>query len=94
MRVELIGIRGYNYVNKDGQRKEGTILIVKSTGALCDDDNAGNYTYGFITDNIFVPRTVSLDKDKLIEALGQQVELVYERGLGDRYERLTEVKLL
>lgn len=94
MRVELIGIKGYNYINKEGQRKEGLILIVKSTGSLCDDDNEGNYTYGFITDNIFIPRNVSVDKEALIAALGQKIELVYERGLGDRYERLTEIKFL
>lgn len=94
MKVKLIGIKGYDYLNKTGERKKGLCLVVESLDSLCNDDNKGNFVYGFITDTIFVPRTVSIDKDKLIEALGQQVELVYERGLGDRYERLTEVKLL
>ena len=93
MKVFVLGVTGYNYV-KDGSRKQGMSLHVCTTDVMSDSDGNGNFKCGQLTDKVFIPRTVSMDANDLINLVGKEVELVYERQLGERYERLTAIKPL
>lgn len=93
MKVKVLAVTGYNYL-KNGERKEGMSLHVCTIDQLSESDGNGNFKYGNIVDSIFIPRTFKLDPNELIDFVGKEVELVYERQLGSRFDRLADIKLL
>lgn len=94
MKVKLLGIKGYNYT-KDGVQKTGITLAVQSTELLAEDDGNGNFSFGYWVDTVFLPRllTTKISASDLQQYLGRDIELIYEKRLGDRYERLTDIKI-
>lgn len=93
MKVLVLAVTGYNFV-KDGNRKQGMSLHVCVTQDLNESDGQGNFKFGRICDSVFVPRTFPLDANDLINLVGKEVELVYERQLGSKFDRLTDIKIL
>lgn len=93
MKVKVIGLEGYNYM-KDGKQKAGKLLTVCNIDHLQEDDKNGNYKFGVMADKVFIPNSLNLTQYDLIEFLGHNVDLVYERELGSRFERLVDIKIL
>ena len=93
MKVLVLAATGYNYV-KDGERKTGMSLHVCNPAPLNESDGNGNFKVGQICDSVFIPRTFTLDANDLVNLVGKEVELVYERQLGSKFDRLTDIKLL
>lgn len=95
MKVKLIGIRGYDYVDKKtGERKQGAVLRVCSAVPYEVNDYNGNFEYGCRCDNIYLPRSYYDQISDLIANMGKVYHLVKEKQLGDSYESLTELELL
>ena len=92
MIVRLMGIRGYHYT-KDGIEKQGRSLMVCSSDAFDNDDGNGNFTYGNTVEAVFIPRSIKNPTEYFVEMIGKDVELVYDRELGSRTERLVAVVL-
>lgn len=92
MIVRLLGIRGYHYT-KDGVEKSGRSLMVCSSDAFDNDDGNGNYTYGNTVEAVFVPRMVKYPIEYFIDMIGKDIELIYDRELGSRTERLVNIVL-
>lgn len=91
MKVQVIGVKGYNY-EKDGVRKSGKMLICTTITAEETDDGKGNFKYGHIAcEEIFVPDRLEITKEQLIEMIGRVVDIIQEKNLGDRYERMTAI---
>lgn len=93
MKVLVLGVEGYNYT-KNGEKKQGMSLHVCSIDQISDSDGNGNFKMGQICDRVFIPRVLPYDANDLINLVGKEVELVYERQLGERFERLTGIKVL
>lgn len=94
MRVKLEGIRGYDY-EKDGKRKIGKMLEVRGTELKAEDDGHGNFCFGYLVQEIFLPNTLvsKLSASDLQQFLGREIELSYVKELGDRYERLVDIDI-
>lgn len=92
MKVKLLGIKGYNYM-KDGVQKTGITLAVQSTELLAEDDGNGNFAFGYWVDTVFLPRHLysKVSASDLQQFIGREINLTYEKRLGDRYERLTDI---
>lgn len=93
MKVLVLAVTGYNYV-KDGNRKQGMSLHVCTPDSINESDGNGNFKVGQICDSVFVPRTFPLDANDLVNLVGKEVELVYERQLGSKFDRLADIKVL
>lgn len=93
MKVKIIGLEGYNYM-KDGKQKVGQLFTVCNIDHLEEDDHNGNYKFGVMADKVFVPIALNLSQYELLEYLGRNVDLVFERALGSRFERLVDIKIL
>lgn len=100
MKVKVLSINAYDYI-KGGVRKVGMSFGVQSCDMLHEDDGAGNYRIGYPVDNVFLGSVEYLEcrsgiykKADLIELLGKEVELVFDKPLGARYERLVDIIVL
>ena len=95
MKAKLLAVEGYSYIKQDtGELKEGRYLYILSCNEYEEDDNKGNYLYGFVCEKIFVGRSFRTPTDDLKEMVGEEVELIYERRIGsNRAEQLVEVRL-
>lgn len=93
MKVTVLCAKGYNYT-KDGVQKQGMTIDVCSADAENDSDGKGNFTVGNPCDNILIPRTLPIDANDLVNMVGKDVELVYERKLGKRFDTLVDIKVL
>lgn len=95
MRVKLLGFKGYDYL-KNGERKVGISLYVQTSELFAEDDQKGNFEYGYRVDSIFLPRALygKASPADLQQYLGREIDLIYEKRLGDRYERLTDIILV
>lgn len=91
MKVKIIGIKGYNYTDKQGIAKSGMSVMAESTVMSDDDDGKGNFKRGYVVEEKFIPRSLMLTQADLEEHLGKVVDLIYTKELGDRYERLTAI---
>lgn len=92
MKVKLLGIQGYDYMKGD-VHKSGITLAVQTSECFASDDRKGNFEYGYRVDNVFLPKDLlgKISASDLQSFLGQEIFLNYERRLGDRYERLTDI---
>ncbi len=93
MKVKVLCAKGYNY-EKNGQQKQGMTIDVCSADQLNESDGKGNFTAGYPAENIFIPRSLPLEANDIINLVGKEVELVYERRLGQRFEQLVAIKEL
>lgn len=92
MRVKIEGIRGYDY-EKSGIRKKGVMLEVRGTELYAQDDGKGNFKYGYLVEEVFLPRALAetTSASDLQQFIGREVDLNYAKNLGDRYERLVDI---
>lgn len=91
MKCMLVRVRGYNYVNKEQVRKVGRIIVVQSSSPKDENDGKGNFYYGYPTEEIVFRNNDMPDAD-LLNLVGHECELVYSRNIGDKYERLVEIR--
>lgn len=95
MKAKIVAYYGYNYTDKNtGELKEGRSIDVIMTREFKQDDNKGNFSYGCNTqNNIRLSSEVmgQLTHLDLVSLIGQEVELVYEKAPGSRYESLVEI---
>ena len=94
MKVHVLCANGYNYKAKDGTQKQGMTLMVCAAEDQTDSDGNGNFTVGRPIDNIFIPRTLRFEANDLINFVGKDVDLKYERKLGQRFETLVDIEVL
>lgn len=94
MKVKVLCAKGYNYTSKDGVHKQGMTLDVCSVDEVKESDGNGNFKVGLITENVFIPRTFPMDANDLINLVGKDVDLKYERKLGQRFESLVDIEVL
>lgn len=94
MKVHVLCANGYNYKAKDGTQKQGMTLMVCAAEDQNDSDGNGNFTVGRPIDSIFIPRTSPFDANDLINFVGKDVDLKYERKLGQRFETLVDIEVL
>lgn len=95
MKVKLLAFTGYNYYStKDQKQKEGKVLHVCSLDDIRESDGQGNFKMGFITDTVFIRTGFPLDDATIVAMIGCEVDLVYERQLGESRERLVDIRLL
>ena len=93
MKVKVLCAKGYNY-EKNGVQKQGMTLDVCSATQENDSDGRGNLTCGYPAENIYIPRSLPIEANDLINLVGKEVELVYERKLGQKFEQLVDIKVL
>ncbi|MBQ8551660.1 MAG: hypothetical protein IJ428_02470 [Clostridia bacterium] len=93
MKVKVLCAKGYNY-EKNGVQKQGMTLDVCSATQENDSDGRGNFTCGYPAENIYIPRSLPIEANDLINLVGKEVELVYERKLGQKFEQLVDIKVL
>lgn len=94
MKVKVLCANGYNYIAKDGSHKEGMSIIVCTIESENTSDGNGNFTVGHRSESVRIPRSFPMDANDVINLVGKDVELVYERKLGQRYEELVDIKEL
>lgn len=94
MKVKIEGIRGYDY-EKNGTRKKGIMLEVRGTELYAEDDGKGNFKYGYLVEEVFLPRSLAetTSASDLQQFIGREVDLNYAKNLGDRYERLVNISM-
>ena len=93
MKVKVLAAKGYHYT-KDGNEKQGMTIDVCSIDQLNESDGKGNFTVGHPSENIFIPRTCRLEPNDIVNLVGKDVELKYERKLGQRFETLVDIEVL
>lgn len=93
MKGKLIHFNSYKYM-KDGAEKSGRTITMQSLDPITDDDGRGNVSVGYPVEEIFIPRTVPIDDMTLQQMVGLAVEIVHEKRIGDRRERITDIVLL
>ena len=94
MRVKVLNAEGYNYTAKDGSHKEGLSILVSTVDQVQECRSEGNFCVGYRTESVRIPRDFPLDANDLINLVGKEVELRYERKLGQRYEVLVDIEEL
>ncbi len=92
MKVKVLNFKSYCYTDKKtGELKQGRTLGVMSLEVMKESDGKGNARIGNMIDNIFIPLTFPMEDIELAGYVGEDVELVYQRSLGERYERLADI---
>lgn len=94
MKVKVLNAQGYNYIAKDGSHKEGMSILVCTLEAENASDGTGNFIVGHRSESVRIPRTLPMNANDIINLVGKDVEIVYERKLGQRFEELVEIKVL
>ena len=93
MKGKLIHFYSYKYT-KDGVEKSGRTITLQSLDPITDDDGHGNVSIGYPVEEIYIPRTVPVDDMTLQQMVGLAVELVHEKRIGDKRERIKDIVLL
>lgn len=94
MKVIILFAESYNYTNKDGIHKEGMGIDVCRLEPLQESDGKGNFKFGQPTEKIFIPRSSRFEPNDLINLVGKEVDLKYEREVGKRFETLVDIEVL
>ncbi len=93
MIVQLTCVKGYNYISKkDDTQKQGLTIDVCEVNEIAESDGKGNFTYGRTCANVFIPSSLNISVDELVNLVGHKVELVYSRRLGEKFDRLVKIK--
>lgn len=97
MKAKFLGLETYRYTKQDGSLAEGGYLHVCSPEPDDSDDNRGNVVLGYLTDKIYIPRSIFNDgfirKVQSI-SFGSQVELIYTKKFGSKYDCLTDIMVI
>lgn len=93
MKGKLIHFNSYKYM-KDGAEKSGRSITLQSLDMIAEDDGHGNVSIGYPVEEIYIPHTVPIADITLQELVGNAVEIVKEKRIGDRRERITDIVLL
>lgn len=95
MKAKIINYTGYRYTAKNtGEMKEGKAITVMELTEFKQDDNRGNFSYGFsITENIRLTGKLleDLNHYDIVDLVGKEVELTFARAPGQKYETLVEI---
>lgn len=97
MRAKFLGLETYKYKKQDGTIAEGGYLHVCSPEPEDSDDNRGNMVFGYLTDKIYIPRSIFTDsflRKVYSIPCGSLVELVYTKKFGSKYDCLTDITLI
>lgn len=97
MKAKFLGLEMYKYTKQDGTVAEGGYLHVCSPEAEETDDGRGNAVYGYLTDKIYIPRAIFNDsfiRKACTIPCGSQVELVYTKKFGSKYDCLTDIMII
>lgn len=93
MKVILLGVETYNYKKQDGTVAIGGYLHVCSPTESNSDDGKGNVEAGNLVEKIYISRDIiSSNLSRLITYIGKEVDIIYERKFGSRYDKLVDVK--
>lgn len=93
MKGKLIHFSSYKYM-KDGVEKSGRTITLQSLDPITDDDGRGNVSIGYPVEEVYIPRTAPIDDTSLQQMVGLAVEVVHEKRIGDKRERITDIVLL
>lgn len=93
MKVILLGVETYNYKKQDGTIARGGYLHVCSPTEANIDDGKGNVEAGNMVEKIYISKDIiSSTMSRLITYIGKEVDIIYERKFGSRYDKLVDVK--
>lgn len=93
MKVILLGVETYNYKKQDGMIAKGGYLHVCSPTESNSDDGKGNVTAGNLVEKIYISKDIiSNTMSRLITYIGKEVDIIYERKFGSRYDKIVDVK--
>lgn len=93
MKVILLGVETYNYKKQDGTVAIGGYLHVCSPTEFNSDDGKGNVEAGNLVEKIYISRDIiSSNLSRLITYIGKEVDIIYERKFGSRYDKIVDVK--
>lgn len=93
MKVILLGVETYNYTKQDGTIARGGYLHVCSPEEANRDDGKGNVEAGNMVEKIYISKDIiSSTMSRLINYIGKEVDIIYERKFGSRYDKIVDVK--
>ena len=93
MKVILLGVETYNYTKQDGTIAKGGYLHVCSPTEVNNDDGKGNVEAGNMVEKIYISKDIiSSTLSRLITYIGKEVDIIYERKFGSRYDKIVDVK--
>lgn len=94
MKAKILAYYGYNYTDKKtGEVKTGRSIDVMQSLEFKQDDNRGNFAYGYTCkSNIRVPEKYS--HYDMLEFVGKDCELTFGQAPGSKYESLVEIEII
>ena len=93
MKGTVTCIHTWNY-DKDGKHKQGRSIDLQSIEPVNDSDGRGNATIGYPNENVYIPASFPMSDSQLAEMVGENVEIIYERKIGKKFDELAEIHKL
>lgn len=93
MKGTVTCVHTWNY-EKEGKQKIGRSIDLQSIDAVNESDGRGNATIGYPMENIYIPTSFHMSDSELGNLVGSNVEIIYEKRIGQKYETLSDIKEL
>lgn len=93
MKGTITCVHTWNY-EKDGKQKIGRSIDLQAFEEVKESDGRGNATIGFPMENIFIPQSFNMSDNELSNLIGCNVDLIYEKRIGQKYEVLVKIEKL
>lgn len=93
MKGTVTCVHTWNY-EKDGKQKTGRSIDIQSIDPINESDGRGNATIGYPMENIYIPMSFHMSDAELGNLVGSNVEIIYEKRIGQKFETLSDIKEL
>lgn len=93
MKGTVTCVHTWNY-EKEGKQKIGRSIDIQSIEAINESDGRGNATIGYPMENIYIPPSFRMSDIDLSNLVGDNVEIIYEKRIGQKYETLSDIIVL